>query len=170
MPTVAPPEDSPIGRLRAAFPRPGRVTWIGLRPERAAPIVVVERAEAVVGSGLTGDRWTPRRGGQGTRQVTLVQAEHLPVIAALVGRDHLGPAVLRRNLAIEGINLAALAGQPVTVGDVVLELTGPCAPCSKMEVALGPGGYNALRGHGGWNARVLRSGTIAVGDEVRPGA
>jgi len=77
--------------------------------------------------------------------------------------------VLRRNLVVAGINLTALQGERITVGpDVVLELTGPCAPCSKMEAALGPGGYNALRGHGGWNARVLRRGTVAVGDEVRP--
>jgi MOSC domain-containing protein YiiM len=168
MPTAALPDDSLIGRLRAAFPRPGRVTWIGLRPGPGAPMEVVDRAEAVVGSGLTGDRWTPRRGGQGTRQVTLIQAEHLPVVAALTGRDEVDPALLRRNVMIEGINLGALAGQRITVGDVVLELTGSCAPCSLMEDTLGTGGYNAVRGHGGWNARVLRAGTIAVGAEVRP--
>jgi MOSC domain-containing protein YiiM len=169
MPSVL-PVDSPLGRLRATFPRPGRVDWIGLRPARGAPVEVVDRAEVEVGSGLRGDRWTPRRGGQGTRQVTLVQAEHLPVVAALVGRDELDPAVLRRNLVVSGINLAALVETRIQVGETVLELTGPCTPCSKMEAALGPGGYNALRGHGGWNARVLRGGTIAVGDEVRPGA
>jgi MOSC domain-containing protein YiiM len=166
---IQPPPDSPIGVLRATFPRPGRVTWIGLRAERDAPVEVVAAAEAEVGSGLVGDRWTPSRGGQGTRQVTLVQAEHLPVIAALAGLPDVDPAVLRRNLVVAGINLTALAGQRIEVGGAVLELTGPCSPCSKMEAALGPGGYNALRGHGGWNARVLRSGRLAVGDEVRPG-
>lgn len=157
-----------MGRLRSSFPRPGRVTWLGLRPERGAPVDVVDRVVAEVGSGLVGDRWTPARGGRGTRQVTLLQAEHLPVIAAMAGRDEVDPSVLRRNVVVAGINLAALAGRRIEVGDVVLELTGPCAPCSKMEAALGPGGYNAVRGHGGWNARVLRGGTIAVGDEVGP--
>ena len=165
------PAESTVGRLRSTFPRPGRVTWIGLRPARGAPVAVVATAEAEVGAGLRGDRWTPSRGGRGTRQVTLFQAEHLPVVAALAGRDEVDPALLRRNLVVAGINLTALQGERITVGpDVVLELTGPCAPCSKMEAALGPGGYNALRGHGGWNARVLRSGTVAVGDEVRPSA
>lgn len=167
---IALPDESPLGRLRATFPRPGRVEWIGLRPARGAPVEVVGRAEAEVGSGLVGDCWTPRRGGQGTRQVTLVQAEHLPVVAALVGWDALDPALLRRNLVVSGINLTALAGLRIQVGPTVLELTGPCTPCSKMEAALGPGGYNALRGHGGWNARVLRGGAIAVGDEVGPTA
>jgi MOSC domain-containing protein YiiM len=50
--------------------------------------------------------------------------------------------------------------------EVEIEITGPCAPCSRMEEALGEGGYNAVRGHGGWCATVVRLGRLSVGDRV----
>ena len=54
------------------------------------------------------------------------------------------------------------------IGTAVLRGTGPCAPCSRMEEALGPGGFNAVRGHGGITAEVVRPGRVALGDSVVP--
>jgi MOSC domain-containing protein YiiM len=163
---TTPPPSSALAELLDAFPRPGRVAWIGLRPALREPVVVVPEVLAEEGAGLMGDRFRPRRGGSGTRQVTLIQAEHLPVIAALAGRDAVDPAELRRNLVVSGINLVALKRRRIGVGGAVLELTTACEPCSRMEETLGTGGYNAMRGHGGWNARVVQSGPIRTGDAV----
>ena len=65
------------------------------------------------------------------------------------GLDTVDPALLRRNLVVSGISLAALRERCFRIGEAVLEGTGECHPCSRMEESLGPGGYNAMRGHGG---------------------
>jgi MOSC domain-containing protein YiiM len=158
-----PPADSELGKLMANLPRAGRVEWIGLRPHRNVPMVEVEHAEAASGAGLAGDRYS---GGSGKRGVTLIQAEHLPVIAALSGHDMVVPATLRRNLVVSGLPLVALKGRRFRIGEVVLEGTDACDPCSRMEDALGPGGYNAMRGMGGLCARIVEGGRIQRGDTV----
>ena len=161
--------------LTRRFPRPGIVRHIYLRPERGVAAREVGFVEAIVDRGLAGDRTAERPAAKpaSKRQVTLLQAEHLPLIAAWTGNATLDPALLRRNLVIAGLNLVAartlFADQPslLAIGDdVLVELTGECAPCSKMEEVLGPGGYNALRGHGGATGRVVRGGLIRTGDAV----
>ena len=84
----------------------------------------------------------------------------------LSGHDAVAPATLRRNLVVSGIPLAALRGRRFRIGDVLLEGTDACDPCSRMEAALGPGGYNAMRGMGGLCARILEGGTLRRGDAV----
>ncbi|MBC7569413.1 MAG: MOSC domain-containing protein [Spirosoma sp.] len=157
-----------IKDLFPVFPRSGRVEWLGIRPERRGPVLVVDSVEASADAGLLGDHYS---GQSGNRHVTLIQAEHLPAVAVLTGRAELDPALLRRNIVLSGLNLLALKDQTVQIGDpehgpVILEITGQCHPCSKMEIALGPGGYNTLRGHGGMTARVVQGGIIRVGDAV----
>lgn len=159
------PADSALAALMATLPRSGKVEWIGLRPARDVPMHEVESAVAEAGRGLQGDRYG---GGSGKRSLTLIQAEHLPVIASLSGLAQVSPATLRRNLVVSGLPLMALKGRRFRIGGVLLEGTAPCDPCSRMEAALGPGGYNAMRGHGGLCARILEGGVITLGDAVVP--
>ena len=161
MPLPSPGSD--LFRLMTQFPRAGRVQWIGVRPARDVDVRELDEAEAIAGRGLVGDRYS---GGSGKRGVTLIQAEHLPAIAALSGHPTVPPGTLRRNLVVSGIPLLALKGLRFRVGDMLLEGTGPCDPCSKMEVALGAGAYNAMRGMGGLCARVVDGGRVRIGDAV----
>ncbi len=143
----------------------GKVEWLGVSPVRRQAVSAVAEAVVTPEDGLVADHHSGGR--KKKRQVTLIQAEHLPVVASMTGHDEIDPAWLRRNIVVSGINLLALRSRRFAVGEVVLEMTGLCHPCSRMEENLGLGGFNAMRGHGGINARVLSGGTIHLGDSVR---
>jgi MOSC domain-containing protein YiiM len=155
---------SPLGRLLRAPMRPGLVTWIGLRPSRRLALVTVTCADLDSVNGLIGDHYQSRI--DRARQVTLIQAEHLAAIASYLGIGPINPERLRRNIVVSGINLHALKGQHFRLGSALLLATGECHPCSRMEQALGPGGYNAVRGHGGITARVVMDGQVCLGDTI----
>lgn len=154
-----------IADLMAAMPQQGRLDWIGIRKVKGGPLTKLEQVEVIEDRGLTGDHRAKRKGGK--RQVTLIQAEHLPVLAALTGHDEIPAEWLRRNLVISGINLYAMRKKRFMVGDVLFQGSGTCPPCSLMEKILGAGGYNAMRGHGGINAQVIEGGVIKLGDTVQ---
>jgi MOSC domain-containing protein YiiM len=151
-----------MSELMGNFARDGVVTHIQLRPERGAEMVPVGSVEARPG-GLAGDRYNKP---SGNRQVTLIQDEHLIAVASLMSESSIDPALTRRNLVVKGINLLSLKGKKFRIGTAILEYTGECHPCSRMETNLGHGGYNAMRGHGGITARILIPGRISVGDTV----
>jgi MOSC domain-containing protein YiiM len=155
---------SDMDRLLNTLPQVGEVAWIGLRPGHRETIQSVEEADVHTGSGLVGDRFRGRPDSK--RQVTLIQAEHLAAVGSMLGREPVDPSLTRRNIVVKGINLLALKDKQFRIGDAVLEMTGLCHPCSRMEETLGPGGYNAMRGHGGITAKVIAEGTIRVGDRV----
>lgn len=162
---------SPLQALIAAVPQRGQVRWIGVRPQSRGEMLALDAVEARREAGLTGDHARP--GPRNARQVTLIQWEHLAVISGLLGRDverAIQPEDLRRNIAISGINLFSLKGRRFRIGKAILETTGWCQPCARLEDRLGAGTFQAVRGHGGITARVLHGGIIRLSDslEVEP--
>lgn len=146
----------------------GVVEAIVVRGDPRDPARAIASTTALASIGLADDRLGRRGEAElSTRQVTLIQSEHLPVIARLARVERVDPVALRRNLVVSGINLLALKNARIQVGEAVLEIVGPCQPCSRMEEAIGRGGYAAMRGHGGMTARVITGGAIRVGDAVR---
>jgi len=150
--------------LLDSLPQVGQLEWIGLRPSKNTPCLTPASAKLELEQGLLGDHYS---GSRKKRQLTLIQAEHLAAVALLLGRESIPPGMVRRNLVVSGINLLAFRDRQFWVGDCLLETTGLCHPCSKMERSLGAGGYNAMRGHGGITAKIVEAGTIHLRDKVR---
>jgi MOSC domain-containing protein YiiM len=153
-----------LRELFNVFAQPGQVAWIGIRPARRAIPQALKQVRVLQRSGLEGDHYSG--GPDGKRQVTLIQFEHLITVAALLKCDQIDPGQTRRNIVVSGINLLALHNRRFRIGTALLEGTGYCQPCSRMEDNLGTGGYNAMRGHGGITARVVEAGEINLGDPV----
>tara|TARA_R110001592_G_scaffold69459_1_gene213007 strand:+ start:683 stop:1240 length:558 start_codon:yes stop_codon:yes gene_type:complete len=158
-------EQKTIPYLTTQFAQAGKVVFVSIRPERGELPQAVQEVNAIEGVGLEGDHYASKGG---KRQVTLIQAEHIKAVASMVGQSEIDPLLLRRNIVVEGINLQSLKGKKFRIGNAVLEHTGDCHPCSRMEENLGNGGYNAMRGHGGITARILTSGLISLDDALSP--
>jgi MOSC domain-containing protein YiiM len=140
----------------------GVVRAIRLAGPYGQPMQTVDTAVAVTERGLVGDRHSARKPGH-RRQLLLVDQAELDLLGLPAG-------VLKENVLLEGIPLESLeAGQRLHLGnEVVLELTEPCVPCSKLE-RIRPGLISEAWGHRGQLARVISGGTVRVGDSVRLG-
>lgn len=151
-----------VKELLKTIPQVGNVEMITLRPKRKE--LPIEVNEVMANDfGLEGDRFNSKISKK--RAVTLIQKEHLDVVESILKKE-IDPKLTRRNIVVSGINLLSLKGQQFRIGEAILEGTGECYPCSRMEENLGPGGYNAMRGHGGLTAKVIKEGLIKTGDQV----
>ena len=150
--------------LLGIIPQKEKVEWIGILSKKKEELLVVESVKVKKGSGLAGDQF--KGSSSGKRQVTLIQQEHLNAVSSILGKKRIDPKLTRRNIVVSGINLLSLKHQQFQIGDVTLETTGICAPCSRMEENLGAGGYNVMRGHGGITATVIEDGEIKLGYSI----
>ncbi len=157
--------DQPIKTLIDKLPQTGTLEKIVLRGERKSMPEIVEKVKVSIDGGLAGDHFSSTANRK--RQVTLIQQEHLEGVASIIGIESIDPKLTRRNLVVRGINLLSLKDRQFQIGEVILEGTGYCHPCSRMEENLGEGGYNAMRGHGGITAKVISGGNISVCDQVK---
>jgi len=135
---------------------PATVVALHLCSASRAPLVPVERASAVLETGLEGDRHAKR---DSRRQVLLVEQEVLDSFG-------LPPGGIREQITVRGLDLGSLVfGARLRVGGALLEVAGPCAPCARMD-EIKPGLREQLEGRRGRFVRVIGAGTLAVGDAI----
>ncbi len=155
---------------------PGRIVSLHLHPqEPGAPLQKVEAVEAVQGKGLLNDtryfgRLSRDTGQPTRRQVSLIEREQIAAHATALGLPSIPPGVVRSNVETTGLNLIALLGREVEIGEALLLFYAPREPCAKMDAICQ--GLRALMkdNRQGVLAEVIRSGAICVGDLIRPRA
>jgi MOSC domain-containing protein YiiM len=118
---------------------------------------LVPSATLVEGLGLEGDK---HASAASTRQVLLADKEALDAVGVL-------PGTIKENVTVEGVDVMRLpAGSRVRLGrSVVLEITAICEPCFRMD-EIRDGLKQELEGRRGMVSRVVRGGTISVGDPI----
>ena len=138
----------------------GSIVSIQLCVGHRDPMNSVESAQMREGYGIEGDRHAVSEGVRTKRQVLLIDQETLH-------KFELSPGEVRENITTSGIDLHSLSeGQRLALGgEAVVEITGHCAPCSRMD-EIREGYSTALEGHRGMLASVVRGGEVAVGHTV----
>lgn len=151
----------------------GTVRAIHTAPEAGVPMESHECVEAVAGQGLRGDRYFRSTGTYSdsardiSREITFIESETLEAVRRDYDID-IDRGEHRRNITISGFALNHFVGKRFEVGDVVCEGAELCVPCSYLEQLLEKEGiHDALIHRGGLRARIIKDGTISVGDRVR---
>ena len=130
------------------------------KPAGNHPTMEVDAVECVAGRGLTGDRFFDFKADY-KGQVTFFAHEVFEQLQRELGVFDREPAVLRRNLITEGVDLNTLIGREFEVQGIRFLGTAECTPCYWMDRVFGPGTEAFLKGRGGLRAKILTSGTLA---------
>jgi MOSC domain-containing protein YiiM len=138
-----------------------KVIAIHIAPGSRIPTRSVDTVVAEARKGLVGDRYH----GSRHRQVTLQSRESLDRAADDLGHGFDSGAT-RRNITVDAGEIPATPGTRITIGEAEFEVVRDAAPCRLLDDWIGPGAMKALRGRAGSALRVLRTGTIEVGDTV----
>ena len=147
----------------------GTVASLHIHPAVAGdPILTTETLSVVEGKGIknNGEGRLFDRGSK--RQVTLIEREQLAEHANALGHPGFIPGDVRSNIETEGIDLIALKGKHVQVGDAVLLLYEARTPCWKMDELIEGLRERMEEDRQGMLAQVVRSGIIRVGDSIYP--
>jgi MOSC domain-containing protein YiiM len=134
-------------------------------PKRSMPACVI------TANGLQGDRQRDLENHGGPMRAVCLYSQEL--IEALQAEGHpIGAGTIGENLTLGGVAWTEMIpGARYDIGEVRLELTGYAAPCNIIAASFRDRrtGRVSQKAHPGWSrlyARVLKEGTVRVGDRV----
>ena len=151
----------------------GSVASLHLHPvEAGQPLQEVAAIDVVEAKGIAGEpryfgRMSQTSGQPSRRQVTLIEREQIAAHATALGLASIAPGAVRSNIETSGIDLVALVGREIEIGEAVLLLYAPRDPCAKMDALCHGLRRLMMNNRQGVLAQVLRSGTIRVGDPIK---
>jgi len=131
------------------------------QPPSGHPILAVDEIECVAGRGIRGDRFFVYQENY-KGQITFFAME---VWEALQRELHLPgalPQATRRNAFVRGLDCSALIGREFEIQGVRFLGVEECRPCHWMNLALGAGAEDWLRGRAGLRGRILTDGLLRV--------
>lgn len=140
----------------------GKLLDIAVKKATREPMEQLEFANITIGDGIMGND----RKVSPLRQVTVLAREDWEEVCRELEVE-LPWTTRRANMLIEGVQLEDSQGAQIRIGELLLQVTGKTAPCSRMEEAL-PGLQTALipKWRGGVTCRVVSGGQVEVGDRV----
>jgi hypothetical protein len=163
---MSPPQGCVRGARSVAHPFPpgpgaytrrvAELVGIWRSPKRRELMEPLESARVFENEGVEG--CAHRRGGK--RNVLFVAIEDLESLDVV-------PGAVKENFTVRGADLMRWPiGQRLEIGDAEFEISMVCDPCENME-KIRTGLQAELEGKRGMLARVLRTGDVAVGDQIK---
>jgi MOSC domain-containing protein YiiM len=145
----------------------GQVAGIFIAAASGGPVEARGEVRAVAGRGLEGDRnfYDETDGHDPADEITLIATEGLERARAEHRLD-LVPGEHRRQVVVEGVDLLALVGRTVRVGEVEVAVVADNPGCRHLQDMVGKPVLRGLRRHGGVRGEIVTGGMLHVGDPV----
>lgn len=153
----------------------GKIIRIFVSPDKGQPMQEVKKVKAIAGLDLEGDRYASGKGAwsnskrEAIRHVSLISLEAIR-LANTELEVPFSEKETRRNIVTTCTTdeLNNLVGKRFRLGNVLMEGTELCDPCSRpSKLAKKEGFDKAFANRGGLRAAILSDGEISVGDEIR---
>jgi hypothetical protein len=123
------------------------------------PMLEVDSLDCVAGQGIRGDRFFGFKENY-KGQITFFSSDVFDALRRELNLPQARPSATRRNVFVHGIDLNTLTGAEFVIQGIRFFGVEQCAPCYWMNLALGPGAEQWLKGRGGLRARILSSGLL----------
>ena len=145
---------------------------INISTQGGVPKLPIDKAQ-IKFEGVDGDFnkfRTEKKNSTGTRAVTLFSLEQ---IEKLKSEGHtIDVGTTGENITIEGVEWPSLeVGARMMIGEAMIELSEPTAPCSKIGKSFIDGAFSRIDhelelGWSRWSASVIEEGQVEIGSQV----